>query len=96
MVAWLPYPGGGTLSLALSGVVSSNTLLDVYGYTTGERTFLAELTVASGDFFGSLPVSGVGAGSQIVATRTVIASLVVGFITIAWFSWQVGRSLFVG
>jgi hypothetical protein len=62
---------GGTLGLALTGNVSTTTVLDVYLYSMGQRAFLGETTIASGSFSGSLPVSVVTTSSQVVATQSV-------------------------
>ena len=67
---------GGTLALALTGDVSTATVLDVYLYGAGQRKFLGETTIPANSFFGSLPVSGVTTSpqpSQIVATQSVTA-----------------------
>ena len=56
---------------ALVAKVSTTTVLDVYLFATTHRIFLGETTIAANAFSGSLSVSGVTTGSQIVATQTV-------------------------
>src|SRR5262249_44002267 len=43
-------------------------------YGDSQRTFLGEMTIATGDSSGSLTVSGVTTSSQIVVTQTLAAS----------------------
>ena len=53
--------------------VTASTLLDVYLYGRASEPSCTRRPSPRGGFFGSLPVTGVTAGSQIVVTQTVAA-----------------------
>ncbi len=61
---------GSTLSIALASLVSVATSLDVYLLGSNQRTFLGETSISAGDDSGTLSVSGLTIGAQILATQT--------------------------